>query len=35
MPHNHRTGRIPPDNAADALAKVDAKDRNIHTHSSS
>jgi hypothetical protein len=33
-PHNHRTGRIQPDDAAHVLAKVDAKDRNIHTHSS-
>ena len=34
-PHNHRAGRIQTDDAADVLAKVDAKDRNIHTPSSS
>ena len=34
-PHNDRAGRIEPDHAAEVLAKIDAKDRNIHTHSSS
>ena len=34
-PHHDRTGRIQPDHAADVLAEIDAKDRNIHTHSSS
>jgi hypothetical protein len=34
-PHNDRAGRIQPNHAADVLAKIDAKDRNIHTHSSS
>src|SRR6516162_2883687 len=33
--HNDRTGRIQPDDAADVLAEIDAKDRNIHSHSSS
>jgi hypothetical protein len=32
--HHHRAGRIQPDDAAHVLAKVDAKDRNIHTYSS-
>ena len=34
-PHNDRTGRIQPDNAAHVLAKADAKDRDIHSYSSS
>ena len=34
-PHHDRAGRVQPDHAADVLAEVDAKDRNIHSHSSS
>ena len=34
-PHHDRTGCVQPDDAADVLAEIDAKDRNIHTHSSS
>jgi hypothetical protein len=30
-----RAGRVEPGHAADVLAKINAKDRNIHTHSSS
>jgi hypothetical protein len=34
-PHHDRAGCVQPDDAADVLAEIDAKDRNIHTHSSS
>ena len=33
--HYNRAGRIQPNHAAHVLAEVDAKDRNIHTYSSS
>jgi len=33
-PHYDRTGAIEPHHAAHVLAEVDAKDRNIHSHSS-
>jgi hypothetical protein len=34
-PHDNRAGRVEADHAAHVLAEIDAKDRNIHTHSSS